>query len=86
MSNQQSSTAKNRTQTEALQRYTKLRKRAAEMTLSLLNEDYVIVSQSKACETVTLRHRFNGNFIVLKCGNIGVFLYKNGLLKKIEIL
>lgn len=56
------------------------------MTLSLLNEDYVIVSQSKACETVTLRHRFNGNFIVLKCGNIGIYLYKNGLLKKIEIL
>lgn len=64
----------------------KLRKRAAEMSLSLLNEGYRVVTQSNACEAIVLRHCTNGNWIQIQCTNMGVLMYKNGLLKKIELL
>lgn len=75
-----------RTQTEALQRSIKVRKRAAEIARSLISEDYVLVSQSNACETITLHHRFNGNRMTVKCGVMGVYVWKNNILKKIELL
>lgn len=67
-------------------RYGKIRKRGAEIVRSLLSEGYVLVSQSNACETVTLKHTQNGNRMTIRCGYFGVWLYKNGRLCKIEML
>ena len=64
----------------------KIRARAAQIAQSLLTEGYRIISQSNACEIITLRHWRNGNHITIVCGQIGVNVYKNGLLKKIELL
>lgn len=63
-----------------------VRRRAAEIVRSLLSEGYTLVSQSNACEICVLRHKMNGNRVVVKCGAIGVYVFKNGLLKKIELM
>lgn len=73
-------------QTEANQRFTKIRKRGAEIVRSLLSEGYILVSQSNACETATLRHTKNGNRIFVRCGSLGVYVFKNGQLSKLDLV
>lgn len=63
-----------------------MRKIAAMETMALLSDGYVLVSQSQGCETVTLRHRTNGNRIFIRCSQLGVHVYKNGDLVKSEIV
>ncbi len=75
-----------KTQMEAQHRFSKIRQRAAQIAVSLLSEGYMMVSQSNACETVILRHRSNGNHMTIRCGELGVYVWKNQLLKKIELL
>lgn len=79
-------TAQSRTQTESSRRSFKLRTVAAKAVLSFLSEGYVIVSQSNACETATLRHAQNGNRITVRCGQLGVYIFKNNRLLKIDTL
>ena len=74
------------TRTEHQRRFTKLRIMAAKAVLSYLTEGYAIVSQSNACETVTLRHSTNGNYLMVRCGELGVYHFKNNRLLKIDTL
>lgn len=67
-------------------RYGEIKKRGAEIVRSLLSEGYLLVSQSNACETVTLKHSVNGNRMFIKCGYFGVWVYKNGKLVKVEMI
>lgn len=76
----------NRTQTEAQQRYSKLCQLAACEVKSLLSEGYTLISQSNACEMATLRHRTNGNYMHVEVRHLGVYVFKNGKLIKIEPL
>ena len=70
---------------ECLKRDYLLRKRAAREVLSLLGEGYRLVTQSDGCRLCVLRHQ-NGNRVKVSVDNLGVTVYKNGLLKKIELI
>lgn len=72
------------TQTEAQRRSSKIRQMGAEIVRSLISEGYTLVSQSNGCETVTLRHRTNKNRMFIRCGHLGVYVFKNRKLLKIE--
>lgn len=67
-------------------RFIRLRKRGAEIVRSLLSEGYMLEYQSNGCEVASLRHRSNGNRMQVKVGQLGVFVYKNGSLCKLEVL
>lgn len=67
-------------------KYEEIKKRGAEIVRSLLSEGYILVSQSNACETVTLRHSTNGNRMFIRCGSLGVWVFKNRRLVKIELI
>lgn len=70
---------------ECLKRDYLLRKRAAQIVSSLLREGYRLVTQSDACRLCMLRHN-NGSRVEVRVDNIGVTVFKNGLLKKIELI
>lgn len=67
-------------------RHNKLRQMAACEVKSLLSEGYILVSQSNACDMATLRHRTNGNYMHIEVRTLGVYVWKNGELVKIEPL
>mgnify|MGYP003299846184 FL=1 len=71
---------------EQRQKSSKIRKRAEEIVCSLLTEGYVLTYQSQGCLIVSLRHKVNGNHVVVKCGALGVYVYKNKKLVKSEEL
>lgn len=76
-----------RTQKKMMQqRHNRLRQMAACEVKSLLSEGYTLISQSNACDMATLRHRTNGNYIHIEVHFLGVYVYKNGKLIKIEPL
>lgn len=62
------------------------RKRAAQIVQSFTTEGYNIITQSNACQECILRHKSNGNKMVVRVGKLGVYVYKNGRLLKLEII
>lgn len=63
-----------------------MRKRAALMVQSFLSEGYKLVFQSNACEYCALKHKENGNSIRIHCGELGVYVYKNNKLLKVDLV
>lgn len=59
---------------------------AASEVKSLLSEGYLLISQSNACDMATLRHSSNGNYIHIEVRYLGVYVFKNGKLIKVEPL
>lgn len=59
-------------------------KRAAEIVRSLLTEGYIVTAHSDACGIYFLRHMRNQNKMRVEIGELGVYVFKNFQLKKIE--
>lgn len=68
------------------EQYRKARKMAAKKVVSMLSEGYRLVSQSEGCDTVTLRHWSNENYMVVRVGHLGVYTFKNGKLVNLDLL
>ena len=62
-----------------------VKSRAAQIVLSLLSEGYHLVFRSECYSVYKLQH-INGNHITVQCGQLGVSVFKNGNLKKLEIV
>lgn len=61
-------------------------KRAAEMVVSLVSEGYKIQAHSDACGLYFLRHSTNHNVMRVEVGSLGVYIYKNNRLLKIDLV
>lgn len=68
------------------ERFRLLKKRGAEIVRSLLTEGYMLITQAHGCEFVSLKHKQNGNRIVVECTAFAVYVFKNGRLIKLESL
>lgn len=53
---------------------------------SLLSEGYTVVSRSDSLGIVTLRHYYNGNYMQVEIGKVGVYTYKNGELVTLDVI
>lgn len=68
------------------QRFGEKNRRAAQIVQSLLTEGYTLIAQSNACEVCTLKHTSNGNRISVEVGELGVYVFKNQRLVKLELI
>lgn len=62
------------------------KKRAAQIVQSFTTEGYSLVTQSNACQECILRHKSNGNRLVVRVGSLGVYVFKNDRLIKLELV
>lgn len=64
----------------------KSNKRAAEIVCSLVSEGYLVTAHSDACGIYFLRHKRNKNVMRVELGELGVYVFKNMRLLKIDLV